>query len=132
MRSRIKGMCADFLMYPTIAAGGRYDNLVSDGKAALPGIGMSIGITRVLGLVLHEGIQRSSRKVPSAALVALVSDQDRTNAEESQAICGELAYPARYFLMHSNMFILFTIGGSYVRRIIIFARTCFPPQQPRC
>lgn len=66
-----------FPKYPSIAAGGRYDNLVSDGKSKLPGVGMSIGITRILGLVLHERLLISSRKVPSVVLVALVSEQSR-------------------------------------------------------
>jgi histidyl-tRNA synthetase len=66
-----------FPNYPTIAAGGRYDNLVSDGKTKLQGIGMSIGITRILGTVLHEGLLYSDRKVPSTVMIALVSEQSR-------------------------------------------------------
>ncbi|MCP4135546.1 MAG: histidine--tRNA ligase [bacterium] len=70
----------DFPKYPTIAAGGRYDNLVSDGKSKLPGIGMSIGITRMLGILLHERVLKSSRKVSSAVMVAMVSEQQRVNS----------------------------------------------------
>jgi histidyl-tRNA synthetase len=66
-----------FPRYPTVAAGGRYDNLVADSAVSLPGVGMSIGITRILGLVLHEGLLRGSRKTPSCVLVALVSDERR-------------------------------------------------------
>ena len=70
----------DLPKYPTIAAGGRYDSLVSDGKNSLPGMGMSIGITRMLGVVLHEGVLRISRKVPSAVMIAMASDEGRTTA----------------------------------------------------
>ncbi|MCP4129858.1 MAG: hypothetical protein GY754_02470 [bacterium] len=63
-----------------IAAGGRYDNLVSVGKSKLPGIGMSIGITRILGILLHEKLLKSSRRTPSVVLVASVSEDDKTNS----------------------------------------------------
>jgi len=69
----------DFPKYPTIAAGGRYDNLVSVGNKKLPGIGMSIGITRILGILLHEGLLKSSRYSPSVVLIAMVSEDERTN-----------------------------------------------------
>jgi histidyl-tRNA synthetase len=72
-----EGKFIDFPKYPTIAAGGRYDNLVSDKSLRLPGVGMSLGITRILGLVLHEGLVRSSRKTPACVLVALVSEERR-------------------------------------------------------
>ncbi len=67
----------DFPKYPTIVAGGRYDNLVSVGNTRLPGVGVSMGITRILGLVLNEGLLKASRKSPSSVLIALVSEEQR-------------------------------------------------------
>lgn len=72
-----EGKFADFPKYPTVVAGGRYDNLVSDRGVKLPGVGMSLGVTRILGLVLHEGLVQASRKTPACVLVALVSEQHR-------------------------------------------------------
>jgi histidyl-tRNA synthetase len=69
-----------FSKYPSIAAGGRYDNLVSDGSSRLPGVGISIGITRILGLVLREGVLQANRKTPTCVLVALVSDEKRSES----------------------------------------------------
>jgi histidyl-tRNA synthetase len=63
-------------------AGGRYDNLASAGEAKLPGVGLSIGITRILGLVLHEGLLKACRQTPSCVLVALVSDELRERSTE--------------------------------------------------
>ncbi len=69
---------ADLPRYPSIAGGGRYDNLastVSGGR--LPGVGVTVGISRILGVALHEGLLRASRKTPSCVLVALASDDKR-------------------------------------------------------
>jgi histidyl-tRNA synthetase len=87
----------DFPKYPTIAAGGRYDNLVSDGKTVLPGMGMSIGITRILGVVLHEGLLTSSRKVPSAVMVALVSEDSREQSEKTARSVRSRGIPCEVF-----------------------------------
>jgi len=72
-----EGRFTQFTNFPSVVAGGRYDNLVSEGSIKLPGVGISIGISRILGLVLHEGIVRASRKTPSCVLVALISDELR-------------------------------------------------------
>jgi histidyl-tRNA synthetase len=82
-----EGRFAQFPKYPTIVAGGRYDNLASQGSVRLPGMGLSIGVTRILGLVLHEGLLRASRKSPACVLVALISEQQR---EQSQAVAQAL------------------------------------------
>jgi histidyl-tRNA synthetase len=75
-----EGKFSQFPKYPTIVAGGRYDSLVSDSSVKLPGVGMSLGITRILGLVLHGGLIHASRKTPSCVVVALVSEETRQNS----------------------------------------------------
>jgi histidyl-tRNA synthetase len=82
-----EGKFAQFPKYPTIAAGGRYDNLVSDTNMKLPGVGMSLGVTRILGLVLHEGLIHASRKTPACVMVALISEEKR---EKSVTLAGIL------------------------------------------
>lgn len=63
----------------SICSGGRYDNLV-DAKAKLPGVGVSIGVTRLLGVLFgHERIT-TSRATPTCVLVALPSDEARAAA----------------------------------------------------
>jgi histidyl-tRNA synthetase len=82
-----EGRFAQFPKYPNIIGGGRYDNLASQGSVQLPGVGLTIGITRILGLVLHEGLLHANRKSPSCVLVALISEEQR---EQSQTIAQAL------------------------------------------
>ncbi|MEO7126459.1 MAG: histidine--tRNA ligase [Nakamurella sp.] len=58
----------------SFCSGGRYDSLASDGKTSYPGVGISIGVSRLLGLLLGAGMVRSSRSTPACVLVALVDD----------------------------------------------------------
>ena len=60
----------------SICSGGRYDSLASDGRTTYPGVGISIGVTRMLGLLLRRGmLDRVSRPMPTCVLVA-VPDED--------------------------------------------------------
>jgi histidyl-tRNA synthetase len=58
----------------SFCSGGRYDALASDGKVSYPGVGISIGVSRILGLLLGQGLVRASRSTPACVLVALVSE----------------------------------------------------------
>ncbi|MDQ2845221.1 MAG: histidine--tRNA ligase [Actinomycetota bacterium] len=58
----------------SFCSGGRYDALASDGKASYPGVGISIGVSRLLGLLVGKGLLTASRSTPACVLVALVSD----------------------------------------------------------
>ena len=44
--------------FGAVCSGGRYDALASDGNQTYPGVGMSIGITRILGLLFGRGPDR--------------------------------------------------------------------------
>lgn len=65
----------------SICSGGRYDSLASDGKRTYPGVGMSIGVTRLLSRIFAQGTVRASRKVPSAVLVAVVNEDERAASD---------------------------------------------------
>ena len=60
-----------------VCSGGRYDALASDGKTSYPGVGMSIGVTRILGLLFGSRMLRASRATPTAVLVAVTNEEDR-------------------------------------------------------
>jgi histidyl-tRNA synthetase len=77
-----EGMMAGFESIGSVCSGGRYDNLVSDagGKGRFPGVGVSIGVTRILGVLIGDGRLTGSRQTPTAVLVALNSDADRPRA----------------------------------------------------
>jgi len=64
----------------SICGGGRYDNLASSGSDRFPGVGISLGISRTLGLLLGRDALTASRSVPTCVLVALPAEQDRREA----------------------------------------------------
>jgi histidyl-tRNA synthetase len=59
----------------SFCSGGRYDALASDGRTTYPGVGISIGVSRLLGLLLGKGLLAASRATPACVLVA-VNDED--------------------------------------------------------
>jgi histidyl-tRNA synthetase len=87
----------------SICSGGRYDALASDGSATYPGVGISLGITRLVGPLLSRGVLTASRSVPSCVLVALPDEQSRREcarvaaALRARGIPTEVApEPAKY------------------------------------
>lgn len=61
----------------SICSGGRYDELASDGKNTYPGVGMSIGLSRLISRLLREDLVTVTRQTPTAVLVAVGSEDDR-------------------------------------------------------
>ena len=61
----------------SICSGGRYDTLASDGANTYPGVGLSIGVSRLVSRLLSAGLVRSTRSVPSAVVVAVTSEETR-------------------------------------------------------
>ena len=55
----------------SVCSGGRYDALATDARTTFPGVGISLGVTRLLAPLLTAGVLDASRSVPSAVLVAL-------------------------------------------------------------
>ncbi|MDT4924516.1 MAG: histidyl-tRNA synthetase [Pseudonocardiales bacterium] len=72
----------------SICSGGRYDSLATDGKTTYPGVGISLGVTRMLTPLIQRGLLTGSRRVPSAVLVALAD-------EDSRGSCDQLAQVLR-------------------------------------
>jgi histidyl-tRNA synthetase len=80
---------AGFESLGSICSGGRYDSLASDGKVTYPGVGISLGVTRLLMPLVQRGVLRGSRSVPSAVLIALPSDEQRARCDMiAQALRG--------------------------------------------
>ncbi|MDG4788296.1 histidine--tRNA ligase [Micromonospora sp. WMMD1102] len=63
--------------YGSVSSGGRYDNLASDANSRFPGVGISIGVTRLLGLLFGADALTISRSVPTCVLVALAAEERR-------------------------------------------------------
>ncbi|WP_121251006.1 histidine--tRNA ligase [Nocardioides ferulae] len=65
----------------SICSGGRYDALASDGRSTYPGVGISLGVSRVVVPLLARTGLTATRKVPSAVVVALVDEESRPASE---------------------------------------------------
>ncbi|QDY07595.1 histidine--tRNA ligase [Micromonospora sp. HM134] len=63
--------------FGSICSGGRYDNLASAGSVSYPGVGISIGVTRLLGLLFGAEALSISRSVPTCVLVAVGAEEER-------------------------------------------------------
>ncbi|MDQ3734888.1 MAG: histidine--tRNA ligase [Actinomycetota bacterium] len=61
----------------SICSGGRYDSLATDGRTSYPGVGISLGLSRLLVPLFTDGTLTPSRSVPSAVLVAMIDGNSR-------------------------------------------------------
>jgi len=68
----------------SVCSGGRYDALASDGRTTYPGVGIALGVTRLLAVLIGRGLVTASRSVPTCVLVA-VADEDHRGASEDAA-----------------------------------------------
>ncbi|GAA1375632.1 histidine--tRNA ligase [Streptomyces beijiangensis] len=72
-----EGKFVDWPNYGSICSGGRYEDLAGSFiRRNLPGIGMSIGLTRIFAKLVAEGIVKPGPSSPSQVLVA-VPDETR-------------------------------------------------------
>lgn len=87
----------------SVCSGGRYESLASSGKKTYPGVGLSIGVTRLVTRILSRSMAQASRSVPSAVLVALNDDaswsaaQDIAGQLRARGIATEVAVTAQKF-----------------------------------
>ena len=70
----------------SICSGGRYDSLAKDGKRTYPGVGLSIGVSRLVSRMISAPMVKASRKVPTAVVVAVITDDQRERSEEIAAV----------------------------------------------
>jgi histidyl-tRNA synthetase len=87
----------------SICSGGRYDSLATDGRTTYPGVGISLGVTRLLTPLLQRGVIAGSRPVPSVVLVALPSEDARADSDaiaqalRARGIAAEVAAAPQKF-----------------------------------
>jgi histidyl-tRNA synthetase len=67
--------------FGSICSGGRYDNLASSGTDRYPGVGISVGISRMLGLLFGASALATSRSVPTCVLVAVTNEAQRGTSD---------------------------------------------------
>jgi histidyl-tRNA synthetase len=87
----------------SICSGGRYDALADDGRTTYPGVGISLGVSRVLVPLLNKGLIEADRSVPSVVLVAVVDEESRQHSDalaeqlRANGLCCEVAPAAQKF-----------------------------------
>ena len=87
----------------SVCSGGRYDSLATDGRTTYPGVGISIGLTRLVHLLVSKRGLTASRSTPAAVLVAVVDEAGReasrrvASALRSRGIACEVAPSAARF-----------------------------------
>jgi histidyl-tRNA synthetase len=67
--------------FGSVCSGGRYDALASDGRATYPGVGISLGVSRLMGVLVGRGLVTASRSVPTAVLVAVTDEESRAESD---------------------------------------------------
>jgi histidyl-tRNA synthetase len=76
-----------FESFGSVCSGGRYDSLASDGKTTYPGVGIALGLTRLMSVLIGRDLVRASRSVPTCVLVAVTDESSR---DASDVVATEL------------------------------------------
>lgn len=72
------------LEYSSIGGGGRYENLAGSFiNQKLPGIGISIGVTRIFAKLMEEGLIEAGRKSPADIMIILPDEAQREIVSET-------------------------------------------------
>jgi histidyl-tRNA synthetase len=77
----------------SVCSGGRYDSLASDGRTTYPGVGISLGVTRLVSVLLAQGLVAASRSVPTCVLVAVTDEAGRDRSEAVAAALRSRGIP---------------------------------------
>ena len=77
----------------SVCSGGRYDSLASDGRTTYPGVGISIGLTRLVHLLVSKRGLTASRSTPAAVLVAVVDEESRESSRRVAAALRSRGIP---------------------------------------
>ncbi len=80
--------------FGSICSGGRYENLASSGTERFPGVGISIGVSRMLGLLFGHDALTVSRKVPTCVLIALPQEEQRRDCDRVATALRARGIPA--------------------------------------
>ena len=79
----------------SVAGGGRYDALASDGRTTYPGVGISFGVSRTLVPLFADGALAPGPKVPSRCWSPSSTRSRAAPARRSRPRCAAAASPPR-------------------------------------
>ena len=69
----------------SICSGGRYDTLAASGRRTYPGVGLSLGVTRLVSVLLGRGLVEVTRGTPAAVLIAVGDESTRSQSVQVAA-----------------------------------------------
>ncbi|SMY10993.1 histidine--tRNA ligase [Brevibacterium jeotgali] len=79
----------------SVASGGRYDALASNGRRTYPGVGMSVGVSRLMSrLVGADRMVAASRPVPTAVLVSVTDEERRDESDRVAEVLRARGIPS--------------------------------------
>lgn len=78
----------------SICSGGRYDSLASDGDTTYPGVGLSIGVSRLVSRLVSRGLVKVTRSVPTCVVVAVPDEDRRAGSDRRAAALRRRGIPA--------------------------------------
>ncbi len=82
----------------SIGGGGRYDDLAGSFiNQKLPGVGLSIGLTRLFGLLLDQGKITAGSKSPADVLVVLPDEARRAEASDTARLLRSRGYKVEMY-----------------------------------
>ncbi len=82
----------------SVCSGGRYDDLAGSYiNKHLPGVGISIGFTRLFDVLRHHNYIKPKAKCPTQILVALPAEDQRENAMNTARTLRERGYKVETF-----------------------------------
>ncbi|WP_375003335.1 histidine--tRNA ligase [Aeromicrobium sp. CTD01-1L150] len=76
----------------SVCSGGRYDELARDNRNTYPGVGISLGVSRLVVPLLADGIT-ASRSVPSAVLVTVLHEAARPESDDLATLLRSRGVP---------------------------------------
>lgn len=88
----------------SVCSGGRYDDLAGSYiNRHLPGVGISIGFTRLFDVLTHYGHIKPGPKTPTQILVVLPSEERRPQAAETASILRKRGFNVELYHAPQNM-----------------------------
>ncbi|GAB2550491.1 histidine--tRNA ligase [Brachybacterium huguangmaarense] len=78
----------------SICSGGRYDRLAADNRHTYPGVGLSIGLSRLVSRIIGADLAHPTRPVPTCVLVTVGSEETRERSEQVATALRRRGIPA--------------------------------------
>jgi histidyl-tRNA synthetase len=91
-------LMTDFPEFGSVSSGGRYENLATQFTTQkLPGVGGSIGLTRLMELAFTNGLVSTEQRTRAQVLVTVLSEEQRPRCNELAEVLREQGVAAEVY-----------------------------------